>query len=536
MCLKLAGTGAKKIGYCLLLLGISLSAFPAGATRSLPNYRDSYGSRPRTELSSRLEASAAFPGNRFHLFPWLPEPVQAAEGEASGLEELAQYPPYAFALRWTPDNAAAYQIDPEGIHSYQLQINLGQAVAKAGGARAPGIDFNRPGRGELIKEYVPDAQLLTSSRVGNDRFLHGRPYISALGLYDHRARFYDPDTLHFIQPDPLGPVDSPNLYQAFGFDGLDVRDPWGLAEVLSQAEISRRVAIAFGDHVTALPTSGGMALPPVVAVEDGGATQTAGMGIVTIHDTAQRLRYMRQIKADANAAMKAIQEARFANNLGLAKIIAREVSEGRNTIRTATQRKLTLGGRITSEALEEPRVFEDLLKKYASDDEFETLMRVAAGSGRSRGSMRILTTMGKWGGPVATIAGFSIAVRDVAKAPPGRKVRAAVTETAGVLGGASGTILGTAACSLTAKTIVCALGVESGPAGWIIMGSSLIGGTTFGLLGQHYSRKAAKAGYDNLTTGTVGHSTPMLPGPMPILLQPPQTLLPPLLMKTGAGK
>lgn len=31
-----------------------------------------------------------------------------------------------------------------------------------------------------------------------------------------------------IQPDPLGPVDSPNLYQAFGFDGLNVTDPFGL--------------------------------------------------------------------------------------------------------------------------------------------------------------------------------------------------------------------------------------------------------------------------------------------------------------------
>jgi len=31
----------------------------------------------------------------------------------------------------------------------------------------------------------------------------------------------------FLEPDPLGPVDSPNLYQAFGFDGLNVRDPFG---------------------------------------------------------------------------------------------------------------------------------------------------------------------------------------------------------------------------------------------------------------------------------------------------------------------
>ena len=32
---------------------------------------------------------------------------------------------------------------------------------------------------------------------------------------------------YFLEPDPLGPVDSPNLYQAFGFDGLNVTDPFG---------------------------------------------------------------------------------------------------------------------------------------------------------------------------------------------------------------------------------------------------------------------------------------------------------------------
>jgi hypothetical protein len=32
---------------------------------------------------------------------------------------------------------------------------------------------------------------------------------------------------YFLEPDPLGPVDSPNLYQAFGFDGMNVTDPYG---------------------------------------------------------------------------------------------------------------------------------------------------------------------------------------------------------------------------------------------------------------------------------------------------------------------
>jgi RHS repeat-associated protein len=65
------------------------------------------------------------------------------------------------------------------------------------------------------------------SAFGNDHFLHGRPYVASVRLYDHRARFYEARTGTFLEPDPLGPVDSPNLYQAFAFDALSVTDPFG---------------------------------------------------------------------------------------------------------------------------------------------------------------------------------------------------------------------------------------------------------------------------------------------------------------------
>ena len=51
------------------------------------------------------------------------------------------------------------------------------------------------------------------------------PSIS-LGSSDLRWKLHQGD--YFLEPDPLGPVDSPNLYQAFGFDGLNVTDPWGM--------------------------------------------------------------------------------------------------------------------------------------------------------------------------------------------------------------------------------------------------------------------------------------------------------------------
>jgi RHS repeat-associated protein len=90
------------------------------------------------------------------------------------------------------------------------------------------IEFFRNGKGDVVWSKPSEVPLLGGSQVGNDRFLHGRPYIASLGLYDHRARFYEPGTQLFLEPDPLGPVDSPNLYQAFGFDGMNVVDPWGM--------------------------------------------------------------------------------------------------------------------------------------------------------------------------------------------------------------------------------------------------------------------------------------------------------------------
>jgi RHS repeat-associated protein len=102
-------------------------------------------------------------------------------------------------------------------------------------------DFFHHGQSDIVWSQSSETPLLGGSQVGNDRFLHGRPYISSLGLYDHRARFYEPGTQLFLEPDPLGPVDSPNLYQAFGFDGLNVVDPFGAQEIVEKSQAARVV-------------------------------------------------------------------------------------------------------------------------------------------------------------------------------------------------------------------------------------------------------------------------------------------------------
>jgi RHS repeat-associated protein len=130
-------------------------------------------------------------------------------------------------LLWTPDDSAAYL-------GARYDVALDLALLDVAGRPVDGpstLDYDHIGQGDIVWSKPAEAPLLGGSQVGNDRFLHGRPYIRTLGLYDHRARFYEPGTQLFLEPDPLGPVDSPNLYQAFGFDAGNVTDPWGMMDV-----------------------------------------------------------------------------------------------------------------------------------------------------------------------------------------------------------------------------------------------------------------------------------------------------------------
>jgi len=49
---------------------------------------------------------------------------------------------------------------------------------------------------------------LAASAHGVDRFFPGRPFDALTGLYDLRARWYDPAPGAFLSPDPLGFHDS----------------------------------------------------------------------------------------------------------------------------------------------------------------------------------------------------------------------------------------------------------------------------------------------------------------------------------------
>jgi RHS repeat-associated protein len=126
-------------------------------------------------------------------------------------------------LVWQPEEARAY-----GVGEYVVSFSPSLADGAGRPLAGPGsVRFVHRGEGDVVWVEASQVPVRAFSAFGNDHFLHGRPYVASVGLYDHRARFYEARTGTFLEPDPLGPVDSPNLYAAFGFDALSVTDPFG---------------------------------------------------------------------------------------------------------------------------------------------------------------------------------------------------------------------------------------------------------------------------------------------------------------------
>ncbi|MEM3036420.1 MAG: RHS repeat-associated core domain-containing protein, partial [Thermoplasmata archaeon] len=76
-------------------------------------------------------------------------------------------------------------------------------------------------------------EITVTSTIGNNYLFQGREYDPETGLYYFRARYYDPILSRFLSPDPLGYVDSMNLYQAFNDNPLNFVDPLGELIILS---------------------------------------------------------------------------------------------------------------------------------------------------------------------------------------------------------------------------------------------------------------------------------------------------------------
>ena len=81
--------------------------------------------------------------------------------------------------------------------------------------------------GNILGVFNGSGSPLTSG-LGNRFLFQGREYSWATGLYNFRARWYDPVTGRWLSKDPIGLNGGLNQYGAFGNNPVNFRDPLGL--------------------------------------------------------------------------------------------------------------------------------------------------------------------------------------------------------------------------------------------------------------------------------------------------------------------
>lgn len=156
--------------------------------------------------------------------------VSSGSGPVEGAWELVPaltgFGPYS-VFRFSPAEALS--------GSFTLTLNAGTVADEWGntnGARTIPLQVT----GEAGKIYYSaqpaldtGARVALRSSVGSPFLFHGQYFDYDTGLIYLRARFYDPYSGMFLEPDPLGYEDSVNLYAGMRNNPVGVRDPTGLA-------------------------------------------------------------------------------------------------------------------------------------------------------------------------------------------------------------------------------------------------------------------------------------------------------------------
>jgi RHS repeat-associated protein len=148
-------------------------------------------------------------------------------GDAQLLPTLPGYPPYSvlqFALAepLPETNTVTVTLNPGTVSDEWGNSNVLATVSFKTTNQTGGVYYQpQPAPNTAA---VPVAR----SSVGSPFLFHGQYFDYDTGLVYLRARFYDPYSGMFFEPDPMGYEDSVNMYAGMGNDPVGMRDPTGL--------------------------------------------------------------------------------------------------------------------------------------------------------------------------------------------------------------------------------------------------------------------------------------------------------------------
>ena len=146
---------------------------------------------------------------------------------------------------FTGANAGTYYYHTDGIGSTTaITDNNGNIVER--------VKYGIYGIPEFTDK---DGVELTASTIGNEYLFQGRRFDKSLNMYHYRARAYDPTTGRFLQTDPLGYVDSMNLYQGMNMNPYNFVDPLGAQFKNNHAEKAQEI-MALAGHIRQAEASG----------------------------------------------------------------------------------------------------------------------------------------------------------------------------------------------------------------------------------------------------------------------------------------
>ena len=282
---------------------------------------------------------------------------------------------------------------------------------------------------------------------------------------------------------------------ALGMGDLRVLDE----QALSAATSARTVEVPQYD---AMGNFTGITTEVSASSSPGNPPNFAGPGAVTTWDSAQRSKYLETIAANSDEAVNTIRQIAAdpaltqAERLAAAEEVAMGVSAERNALRSATQSRLSPGGAILSQAIEQEHPWAKIYAKYASPNEMQTFEDIARAAGRSSPVMTGLAKFGKVAGPVGLAVGVGASAYEIYEAAPGEGARVAAGEVGSFVGGAAASTGGMALGAGAAAVIGTSLGVATGPIGWAALGLGALGAAAGGYGGSLGGRWLGTAAYD----------------------------------------